>query len=402
MKIGVILLLGLAVTAVAAARPDPAVIVGELRAERDEQRRNQPTAAYAGIDAAIAATAAGHLAGVDPDSLPLHEAADWSALATLAGDHAMAREQLARVLAADQDAPFSIRLDYLLASVRLRDGATLHDELLRMPIPADRAATLGSHFGGSFHHYVMNASGPEACLAIVERIRAAMPEGPFKDDDVRKSHGWALRQLAATEAFYLAALGRRAEAVAVLDHALETLDADIFRREGLYGDRQRYLLLDQPAPRLGFDRAHGDFAGLEALRGQVVLLEFTAHWCHACHKAIPGLIALRDELAGRNFTIVAVTTYYGFFGSAGQRTRDLPRDVEYARMPALLQQQGVTWPMVYTERETMQAYGVTGIPQMMVIDQHGIIRALDTGYSDDKMGRLRAVILGLLDGEQEI
>lgn len=394
----VCLALGLATVLGAAARPDPAVLVAELRDSRDTQRKAHPVSAYAGIDDTIAATAAEHLAGLDPAGLPLAEAADWAALYTLAGDHASARGLLGRLLAADPaGVAFPTRLDYLVASVRLRDGEALHEELTRMPIPTDRAASLGSHFGGSFHHSVMNARGPAACLAIIARIKAAMPEGPFASDETRKSHGWALRQLAATEALYLATLGRRPEAVAVLDHALETLDADIFRRDGLVGDRQRYLLLDQPAPTLVVDRVHGEFTSLEALRGQVVLVEFTAHWCHACHKAIPGLIALRDELAGRDFTIVAVTTYYGFFGSESQRTRDLPRETEFARMPAMLEQQGATWPMVYTERDTFRAYGVTGIPQMMVIDQNGVIRALDTGFSEDKMGRLRDVIVGLLD-----
>lgn len=385
-------------TTLVAARPDPAALVAELREARDAQRKGQPISTYAGIDDAIAATASAHLAGLDPATPPLNEAADWAALATLAGEHALARDLLARLLEADPaGVAFSTRLDYLVASVRLRDGETLYQELTRMPIPPERAATLGSHFGGSFHHYVMNARGPEACLALIARIRAAMPEGPFANDDVRKSHGWALRQLTAAEAFYLAALGRQTEAVAVLDHALDTLDTDIFRRDGLVGDRQRYLLLDQPAPELVVDRVHGDFNSLEDLRGQVILVEFTAHWCHACHKAIPGLIALRDELADRDFAVVAVTTYYGFFGSEGQRTRDLPRETEYARMPALLKEQGVTWPMVYTERDSFRAYGVTGIPLMVVIDQHGVVRALDTGFSEDKMDRLRAVIVGLLD-----
>ncbi|TVR51195.1 MAG: TlpA family protein disulfide reductase [Puniceicoccaceae bacterium] len=392
------IVLAFATTLCAIARPDPAALLAELREARDTQRQANPIAAYADIDATIAAQASDYLAGLNPAELPLTEAADWAALYTLAGDHAAARELLGRRLAADPaGVEFSTRLDFLLASARLRDGETLYRELMRMPIPAGRAATLGSHFGGSFHHSVMNARGPEACLAIIARIREAMPEGPFENDEVRKSHGWALRQLAATEAFYLAAIDRRAEAVAVLDHALETLDADIFRRDGLQGDRQRYLLLDQPAPDLIVDRVHGEFTGWEDLRGKVVLLEFTAHWCHACHKAIPGLLALEAELADRDFVIVAVTTYYGFFGSQGQRTRDLPRETEFALMPAMLEQQGVTWPMVYTERESLRAYGVTGIPQFMVIDQQGIIRTLDTGYSEDKMDRLREVIVGLLD-----
>lgn len=375
----------------------PAEWAAELREERTARRAEQAVATYAEIDRTIAAAAQARIIQEDPDKVPVEQARDWAALFTLAEQHEGARRLLNRHLVwRGAAAEFAERLEFLLAAVRAGDGEALYEELRTMPIPESEAATLGSHFGGSFHHYVLTARGPEDCLAIIARIREYLPEGPFADDETRKRHGWARRQLAATEALYLAATDRRAEAVAVLDHALATLDVDIFRRDGLQGDRQRYLLLDRPAPALPAVSAHGAFAGVEAYRGKVVLLEFTAHWCHACHKAIPGLIALEKELAGKDFAIVAVTTYYGFFRSEHQRTRDMPREQEFARMPALLQEQGVTWPMVYVERDTFRDYGVTGIPQFMVIDKKGLIRAIDTGYSEAKFSRLKNIILELL------
>lgn len=375
----------------------PAEWVAELRNERTVRRAEQPVAAYAEIDRKIAAAAKARIAGQYPDTVPVTEARDWAALFTLAELHDEALLLLTRHLAwRGTSAEFPERLEFLLAAVRARDGEALYAELITMPIPEADAATLGSHFGGSFHHYVLTARGPGACLGIIARIKEHLPEGPYADDEERKKHGWAQRQLAATEALYLAATDRREEAVAVLDHALATLDADIFRRDGLQGDRQRYLLLDRPAPDLPAGLAHGTFEGLEAYQGKVVLLEFTAHWCHACHKAIPDLIALRDELAGDDFAIVAVTAFYGFFRSEHQRTRDMPREQEFARMPGLLAEQGADWPMVYVERGTFRDYGVTGIPQFMVIDKEGIIRAIDTGYSEAKFSRLKNTILELL------
>lgn len=375
----------------------PAEWAAELRGERAAQRAAQPVSAYAEIDRSIAAAAQARIAAQDSEEIPVEQARDWAALFTLAEQHDGARRLLGRhLLWRGTEAQFTERLEFLLAAARAGDGDALYQELSTMPIPEGEAATLGSHFGGSFHHYVLTARGPEDCLTIIARIREHLPEGPFADDETRKRHGWARRQLAATEALYLAATDRREEAVAVLDHALATLDSDIFRRDGLQGDRQRYLLLDRPAPALPAVLAHGTFAGLEAHRGRVILLEFTAHWCHACHKALPGLIALDKELIGEDFAILAVTTFYGFFKSEHQRTRDMPREQEFARMPALLKEQGVTWPMVYVERDTFRDYGVTGIPQFMVIDKKGVIRAIDTGYSAAKFSRLKNTIAELL------
>ncbi len=286
-------------------------------------------------------------------------------------------------------------MDSMLEAVKNNDGDTIARTLRTIPVTPRNAVELGSYFGGTFHHYVFNAAGAESCLRIIERIEAQLPEPPFADDEVRKRNGWARRQLAAARALYLSESDRNAEAVAVLDHALATLDEDIFRKEGLRGDRRRYQLLGDAAPPLEVSGMHGEFAGLEAYRGSVVLLEFTAHWCHACHKAIPALKALYEELGDAGLELLAVTTYYGHFRGA-PKSRDMPREEEFARMPALLEEQGVTWPMLYTDRATMDAYGVTGIPQMTLIDKQGRIRKIDLGYSKAKMERLRRAIKELL------
>ena len=52
--------------------------------------------------------------------------------------------------------------------------------------------------------------------------------------------------------------------------------------------------------------------------------------------------------------------------------------------------------MVYTDRATMTAYGVTGIPQIMLLDKQGRIRKIDLGFSEAKMARFKAEIEALL------
>ena len=388
----------LAVTAAlrADAPVDAAARLRELQQQRQARTRQVAPAEYARIDAELAAQAAAYL-----NAQPAGEADTSRAragLMTMAGRHAAARDLLKRRLQAALDPAerFATELDLMMAAVKLNDGETVYNVLSRMTIPPAQAATLGSYFGGTFPHYVFNARGAEACLQLIARIEPALPADPGTDADARKTDGWARRQLVATKALYLAELGRRDEAVAVLDHALATLSDDVYRKNDLRGDRQRYLLLDRPAPAITVDRTHGTFPGLEAYRGRVLLLEFTAHWCHACHAAIPALCRLYADLESKGLAIVSLTTYYGFFGADRARTKDMPRDEEFARMPALLTKQGVTWPMVYTDRATMEAYGVTGIPQLMLIDKQGRIRMIDRGYSEAKAARWRAQLEALL------
>jgi len=182
----------------------------------------------------------------------------------------------------------------------------------------------------------------------------------------------------------------------VIDRALATLDDDVFRKKDLVGDRKRYEVFDRPAPALTVDRVHGKFTGLEAYRGKVLMVEFTAHWCHACHAALPALVQLYAELKSKGFEIVSVTTYYGHFGAEGLPEKKMPRDVEFAKMPTMLEKQHVTWPMVYTDAKTFNAYGVTGIPQLTLVDKQGNIRKIDLGFSLEKMDRMRETIVSLL------
>lgn len=385
------------VAALRADAPDaPAAKLQELQRQRTERTRQVAPAEYARVDADLAAQAAAYLDAEPAGTVDPSRAR--ASLMTMAGRHAAARDLLTRRLQGSLDPAerFATELDLMLAAVKLNDGETVYRVLERMTIPPASAATLGSYFGGTFHHYVFNARGAESCLQLVAKIEPALPADPGEAEEARKTHGWARRQLAATKALYLAELGRRDEAVAVLDHALATLSEDVYRKNDLRGDRQRYRLLDRPAPAIAVDRTHGDFPGLEAYRGRVLLLEFTAHWCHACHAAIPALCRLQADLAPKGLAIVSLTTYYGFFGADRARTKDMPRDEEYARMPAMLAKQGVTWPMVYTDRATMDAYGVNGIPQLMLIDKQGRIRMIDRGFSEAKAARWRAQLEALL------
>ena len=390
-----------AATLIRAAEVDPSTALRDLRAERAERTKyvkGAPTPNYQGVDADIAAKATAALGAADPAKIELARARDWAGLFTLAEKHAAAREVLRRLLATPlaDSARTPAEMEFMMTCVKLNDGAPIYQTLQAMKVTPDHAVNLGSYFGGTYHHYVFNARGAKACLEIIDKIESVIPAGPFANDEVRKSNGWARRQLAAARAVYLSELGQNQQAIAVIDRALATLDDDVYRKQELGGDRQRYEVFDRPAPALAVERVHGKFTGLEAYRGKVLMVEFTAHWCHACHAALPALVQLYAELQRKGFEIVSVTRFYGHFGPEGLPGKKMPADVEFARMPAMLEKQQVTWPMVYTDARTFSAYGVTGIPQLTLVDKQGKIRRIDLGFSVEKMDRMRETIVSLL------
>ena len=85
--------------------------------------------------------------------------------------------------------------------------------------------------------------------------------------------------------------------------------------------------------------------------------------------------------------MLSVTTYYGHFGAENSQNRDMPQPEEFRRMPKWMEEHGINWPMIYIDRPTMKAFGVAGIPQVMLIDRKGILRMIDLGFSDAKFKR---------------
>ena len=61
-----------------------------------------------------------------------------------------------------------------------------------------------------------------------------------------------------------------------------------------------------PTPRLALVDLAGRAHTLEDYRGQVVLVNFWASWCAPCLVEMPGIQRLKESLAGRPFTVLAV------------------------------------------------------------------------------------------------
>lgn len=388
------------------AQIDPDATVRKLQAERSAKIsaaiKANKSADFARIDRELVEAAQRSLKGIERSAIKPPDALRWSELFGLAERYEDAHRLIESYLALEIKPAERFQAELALCSnaVKRNDGNTIFQTLTKATPPnPSQAIWLGSITGGTFHHWIRESNGPEGALQIVQRIKSFLPAGPFKTDQERKDAGWAKRQIADCEATYLSEVGRRKEALAVLDHAIRTLDKDVFRVAELQQSRDRIAMLGQPAPGLSPVAMHGNFGSLASLKGKVVLLEFTAHWCHACHAALPSIRKLAKEFEGQAFQVIAVTTYYGHFLAERSKEKDMPRDEEFAKMPKLMEELGISWPMVYVERLDLKAWGVSGIPEFVVLDKSGVVQWVDLGFSEGKFSRLSAKIRSLLLAE---
>jgi thiol-disulfide isomerase/thioredoxin len=136
-------------------------------------------------------------------------------------------------------------------------------------------------------------------------------------------------------------------------------------------------LVGRTAPALRFERAFNaatqpDFP----TPGRITLVDFWATWCAPCREQIPELEKLANDQRGRGLDVVGVTKFYGDDGSAAGRNAEL-REIE-----AFLRDNGMTYPiLVASGKETHDAFGIRGIPTIVLIDRDG--RVIDYGLGSD-------------------
>lgn len=123
---------------------------------------------------------------------------------------------------------------------------------------------------------------------------------------------------------------------------------------------------------------------LQALRGQVVLLEFWATWCRSCVEVFPKVKRLHEEHADRGLRVLALTRhYYTSPGPVESAEKELELIQNYVREHSLEFPVGVS-----EDASTQMAYGAVGLPTVALIDRHGVVRAFgrfDGGEEGDPL-----------------
>jgi len=186
--------------------------------------------------------------------------------------------------------------------------------------------------------------------------------------------------------------GRKDEAVKALDQFIGSLpDGSTIRRQAM-GAKVQMTLPGSPAPTLTFERSYGEFKGLDALKGKVVILDFFAHWCGPCIASFPDMKKLYADYKDKGLEVVGFTTYYKYY----KQERDLSPDAEFGKMGEFIKEHDLPWPVVYGERTNFEAYGVTGIPHVTVIGKDGSVKKIKVGYSPDSFKEFREYIEKLL------
>ncbi|HBQ13514.1 MAG TPA: hypothetical protein DEF51_21025 [Myxococcales bacterium] len=145
------------------------------------------------------------------------------------------------------------------------------------------------------------------------------------------------------------------------------------------GRRVGPLTIGQAPPPLSLERISGSGGlTLDALRGNVVVLDFWATWCGPCRAVMPILDDMHRRDERRGLTVVGMS----------------PEPEPAIRRH--LHAQPVGYTIARDQGGTMRAYGIRGIPTLVVLGRDGQVAEVMVGVDRASMARVDALVQRLL------
>ncbi|WP_207430306.1 TlpA disulfide reductase family protein [Sabulibacter ruber] len=126
--------------------------------------------------------------------------------------------------------------------------------------------------------------------------------------------------------------------------------------------RIRSTALGSAAPNITLPSPQGPEISLASLRGKYVLIDFWASWCGPCRQENPNVVRMYNKYKDKGFEIFGVSL-----------------DQDRTKWLNAIEKDKLTWPHVSDlkgwESSAASLYGVTAIPQTVLLDKEGKIIA---------------------------
>ncbi|MBX3375899.1 MAG: redoxin domain-containing protein [Phycisphaeraceae bacterium] len=131
------------------------------------------------------------------------------------------------------------------------------------------------------------------------------------------------------------------------------------------------------APDFTLKTPAGQDVALANLKGKVVLLDFWATWCGPCIAAMPSIQRLHEKYEGKPVVILGVNTWERGAADKAQK---------------FMEKNKYTYGLLLKGDDLAEAYGVPGIPTLVLIGPDGKILHIGVGFGPDEEKHLSEMI----------
>ena len=209
---------------------------------------------------------------------------------------------------------------------------------------------------------------------LTENLKEVMAfeQSEFEDEEELKEgikELWNANKTNAVGRYIFSSISYMLESEAELDEWLEGAADFIVNDESVAKTREALKNVEATAAGkpfkdiTGTDLATGESLSLGAFagNGKYVLVDFWASWCGPCRREIPYLVAIDKDYAAKGVQVLGINVW----------------DKEDAAKAAVAQL-GIAYPVIFTTDKTpTDAYGIQGIPQILLIGPDGVILERD-------------------------
>ena len=131
-----------------------------------------------------------------------------------------------------------------------------------------------------------------------------------------------------------------------------------------FAGKLRLLTLPGKPMEISGDLLDGKPFNQKSLSGKVVLVDFWATWCGPCVAEIPNMLEQYEKYHAQGFEVVGISL-----------------DEEKDKVDAFIAEHKIPWPIIYVGKgwqdPTAQFYGISGIPQLILIGRDGNVITLN-------------------------
>lgn len=149
------------------------------------------------------------------------------------------------------------------------------------------------------------------------------------------------------------------------------------------GEPEISPLVGKPAPDVEQDLLDGGHFSLKKQKGKIVILDFWATWCGPCVREMPLVAKVADDYRAKGVALYCLNQR-----EDSDTIREFLKDKELKVTVSL-----------DSEGEAGSAYGVQGIPTLVLINKAGVVQSVHIGFSPQIGDKLKAELDALLAGK---